>query len=65
MGDRQTGKVMAQSSGLQVFTTDYQMLDRSHTISWRPSIDYSQQGNAVLVNWPGFSTKCLEVFAMK
>jgi len=63
--DRQTGKVMAQSPGLQVFTTDYKMLDHAHTISWRPSIDYSQQGNAVLISWPGFSTKRLEVFTIK
>ena len=63
--DRQTGKVMAQSPGLQVFTTDYQMLDRSHSIGWRPTIDYSQQGNAVLVSWPGFSTKRLEIFTIK
>jgi hypothetical protein len=63
--DRHTGKMMAQSPGLQVFTTDYKMLDNSHTISWRPTLDFSQQGNAVLVSWPGFSTKRLEVFTMK
>ena len=63
--DRQTGKMVAQSPGLQVFTTDYQMLDNSHTISWRPTLDYSQQGNAVLVSWPGFWTKRLEVFTIK
>jgi hypothetical protein len=63
--DRQTGKVMAQSPGLQVFTTDYKMLDNSHTISWRPTMDYSQQGNAVLVSWPGFWTKRLELFTRK
>ena len=63
--DRRTGKVMAQSPGLQVFKADYKMLDNSHTISTRPIIDYSQQGNAVLVSWPGFSTKRLEVFTVK
>jgi hypothetical protein len=63
--DRRTGKVMAQSPGLQVFKADYKMLDNSHTISARPTIDYSQQGNAVLVSWPGFSTKRLEVFTVK
>lgn len=63
--DRRTGKVMAQSPGLQVFKADYKMLDNSHTISTRPTMDYSQQGNAVLVSWPGFSTKRLEVFTVK
>jgi hypothetical protein len=63
--DRRTGKVMAQSPGLQVFKADYKMLDNSHTISTRPIIDYSQQGNAVLVSWLGFSTKRLEVFTVK
>jgi hypothetical protein len=63
--DRQTGMVRARSPGLQIFKTDYKMLDHSHTISWRPSVDYSQQSNAVLVSWPGFSTKRLEVFTIK
>jgi hypothetical protein len=63
--DRQTGRVMAHSPGLQVFKADYKMLDNSHTVSRRPTMDYSQQGNAVLVSWPGFSTKRLEVFTVK
>ena len=62
--DRQTGKMMAQSPGLQVFKTDYKMLDSSHFIDWRPTIEYSRQGNAVLVSWPGFWTKRIEVFAI-
>jgi hypothetical protein len=62
--DRQTGKAMAQSPGLQVFKTAYRMLDWSHSISYRPTLDYSQQGNAVLVSWPG-ETKRLEVFTIK
>ena len=63
--DRQTGKVMAQSPGLQVFKADYKMLDNSHSVSVRPTMDYSQQGNAVLVSWPGLWTKRLEVFTIK
>jgi hypothetical protein len=56
--------MMAQSPGLQVFKTDYKMLDSSHFIDWRPTIEYSRQGNAVLVSWPGFWTKRIEVFAI-
>jgi hypothetical protein len=63
--DRQTGKVVGQSPGLEVFKSDYQMLNNSHTVGARPTFDYSQQGNAVLVSWPGFATKRLEVFTVK
>jgi len=63
--DRQTGKIMAQSPGLQVFTVAYKPVDFSHTIGNRPTLDYSQKGNAVLVSWPGLWTKRLEVFTVK
>ena len=63
--DRQTGTVIAQSPGLQVFKRAYKMLDNSHTVSERPTMDYSQRGNAVLVSWPGFATKRVEIFTIK
>lgn len=62
--ERKTGKIIAQSPGLQVFKTDYKIADDTHTISERPTMQYSQKGNAVVVSWPGW-TERIEVFTVK